>query len=44
MEIIKSDILDNQRILNEYKMDEQNKVRKKIKKGKKKSIWGVLFE
>ena len=33
MEIIKSEILDNQRILNEYKMDEQNKVRKKIKKG-----------
>ena len=33
MELIKSEILDNQRILSEYKMDEQNKVRKKIKKG-----------
>jgi len=33
MELIKSEILDNQRILSEYKKDKKNKVKKKIKKG-----------
>ena len=34
IELLKSDIIENQRILNEYKFDEQNKKRKKISKGK----------
>ena len=33
IELLKSDIIENQRILNEYKFDEQNKKRKKTTKG-----------
>lgn len=38
MDLIKSDILENQRILNEYKIDEQNKEKKVIIKSNKKLI------